>query len=123
MSACCHNIATRARHVSRMTMSMTYDRTVRETRLERRMARSGVARAWARRTRWGLILMGLAAIWQERALSPVVHDGMQQAHGFVVEWLEDSESGGYLSAMGGFDVGGNTSEHNAITRALLKMRQ
>lgn len=56
--------------------------------------------------------MGLCmtAIWQERALYPVMHDRMQDAYAFGVDWLESTEAGSsYLTAMS--DLGsGNASE-------------
>ena len=104
---------------------MTFVRSSQETRLEKRQVRSKQAKKWARVANISLIALGLTAIWQERALYPMVHDRMQGAYALGKVWLEKAEgSGGYLTAMGDFgSIGGNKGEHNAITRALLDLRQ
>ncbi|MFN3208115.1 MAG: hypothetical protein ACE369_03780 [Roseovarius sp.] len=103
---------------------MTYPRITHDTRLEQREAKTRVARKWARRVGMGLTALCLTAVWQERALAPAVHDRMQAAYVYGMDWLKSTETGGgYLTAMGDFSGLGNQPEHNAITRALLKLRQ
>lgn len=48
-----------------------------------------------RLTRWaGLVLVGLclSAVWQDKALAPPVHDGMQRIAGLAMEYIEGSEA-------------------------------
>jgi hypothetical protein len=42
----------------------------------------------------GVVLVGmcLVAIWQDKAIAPPVHDGMQQVAGLVMGYIEGSEA-------------------------------
>ncbi|MDD9724438.1 hypothetical protein PVV74_03110 [Roseovarius sp. SK2] len=102
---------------------MTFMRSPQEVRLEKRQAKGKTARKWARGVQVCLMGLCMTAIWQERALYPVMHDRMQGVYAYGVDWLESTETGsGYLTAMS--DLGsGNASEHSAITRALMNLRQ
>lgn len=103
---------------------MTFVRTPQETRLEKRQAKSKTARKWARGVKLGLMGLCLTAIWQERAIYPVMHDRMQDTYAVGMDWLENAEGGSsYLTAMTNFSSTGGQQEHNAITRTLLKLRQ
>ncbi|MGK7653582.1 hypothetical protein ACSQ76_14520 [Roseovarius sp. B08] len=103
---------------------MTFMRSPHELRLEKRQARSRAARKWARGVQLGLMGLCLTAVWQERAIHPGMHDRMQDAYAYGVDWLESTETGSsYLTAMGGLSGGGDSGEHDAITRALLNLRQ
>ncbi|MEO1138241.1 MAG: hypothetical protein AAFW87_02185 [Pseudomonadota bacterium] len=99
-------------------------RTSQEMRLERFKARSQTARKWFRLGTLGLVGLCLTAIWQDRAIAPVVHDKMQVAYQFSLDVLESNEGArGYLTAMTNFSGNGNQSEFDPITEALLKLRQ
>lgn len=103
---------------------MELARTSHEMRLERFKTRSQSARKWFRIGTFGLLGLCLTAIWQDRALAPVVHDKMQLAHDFSVGILEANEGArSYLTAMTNFSGNGNQSKFDPITEALLKMRQ
>ena len=103
---------------------MTLARINKEARLEKRKGRAKTAKKLARMVTLCLGALGLTAIWQERALSPIVHDRMQLAYAIGVDWVENSGSGsGYLTAMTGFQGNGNQSQYSPITEALLKLRQ
>ena len=58
--------------------------------------RANVRSAKVRRlTRWaGLVLVGLclSAVWQDKALAPPLHDGMQRVAGLAMEYIEGSEA-------------------------------
>ena len=102
---------------------MSFQPNPAEARFEKRNARALTARKWARGLKLGLAGLCLTAIWQERALYPVMHDRMQDVYAYGVDWLESTEAGSsYLTAMS--DLGsGNASGESAITRALLNLRQ
>ena len=53
-----------------------------------------------------------------------MHDRMQAVYVHGMDWIERMEGGSsYLTAMGDFGIKDNSGEHNALTRALLNMRQ
>lgn len=107
-----------------MLRSMDFVRNPAETRLEKRNARAKTVRKWARGLTVALAALCLTAIWQERALYPGMHDRMQTVHAYGMEWIESTEGGSsYLTAMGDFGSRSNSGEHNALTRALLNLRQ
>ncbi|MEQ9259672.1 MAG: hypothetical protein RIG84_11275 [Roseovarius sp.] len=93
-----------------------------ESRETGRKARSGRARAWARRVLMALVVLSLYAIWQDRALAPPVHDWMQEtavaAHGLIEG--EDSLSGIWRPSGPAASGIRSPDEYNAITRWLLK---
>lgn len=102
---------------------MELARITQESRVERFQERSKAARKWSRLTLACLIGACLTAIWQERALAPLMHDRMQVAAGYATELLESSESTrASLLAMSEFAGNGSQSEFGPITEALLKLR-
>lgn len=58
--------------------------------------RANVRSAKVRRlTNWaGLVLVGLclSAVWQDKALAPPLHEGMQHVAGLAMEYIEGSEA-------------------------------
>lgn len=59
---------------------------------ERHTARQRRIRGWARFLRFVLAGLCLGAIWQERALAPPVHDGMNKVADLAMTYIEDSET-------------------------------
>ena len=106
-------------------MCMTFMRSSKEVRLEKRQAKNKTVRKWARGVQVCLMALCITAVWQERAIYPAMHDRMQDVYAYGVDWLESTEAGSsYLTAMSNLGGGnGNSGEHNAITRALLNLRQ
>ncbi|QFT99260.1 hypothetical protein FIU85_18235 [Roseovarius sp. THAF8] len=103
---------------------MSFQPNPAEARFEKRNARALTARKWARGLKLVLAGLCLTAIWQERALYPVMHDRMQAVYVHGMDWIERMEGGSsYLTAMGDFGIKDNSGEHDALTRALLNMRQ
>ena len=104
---------------------MTFMRSPQEVRLEKRRTKGKTARKWARGVQICLMGLCMTAVWQERALYPGMHDRMQETYAYGVDWLESTETGSsYLTAMSDLGGGiGSNQEQNAITRALLNLRQ
>lgn len=103
---------------------MTKHRISENTRVETCHARARKARGLAMWVKFGLSCAVIAAIWQDRGLSPQGHDRMKQTVAMAQDWLEQSEgANAYLTAMSGFDGNGNDGGHTPLTQALLNIRQ
>ena len=102
---------------------MEYVRNIEGLRVERLRERSRSARKWSRLTFVCLLGACLAAIWQERALAPQVHDRMLVAAAWAGDLAEKSQGArASLLAMSEFKGNGSQSQYDPITEALLKLR-
>lgn len=82
------------------------------------------ARKWSRLCITCLFGFCMTAIYQERALSPALHDQMHVAADIAVEFVYESENGSsVLSGFGSFGGGAGQSQYDPITTALLKLRR
>lgn len=103
---------------------MIRQHTLHEARIAARQAKARKARGLARWAKLGLTCAVAAAIWQEPALSPQTHDRMQASVAIAADWLAQTDgAGGYVTAMSGLSGHQPEGGANALTKALLDLRQ
>ncbi|MEQ9674530.1 MAG: hypothetical protein RLO10_08710 [Roseovarius indicus] len=102
---------------------MDYIQKAQEKHQERpHAARAVRARRWSRRVFALLILVFLYAVWQDRALAPPIHDGMQKTVSLAAGFVENSgDIRSYVKQTFGSSSGTSVEQqYDPITRWLLK---
>lgn len=102
---------------------MDYIQKAQDKHAERpQAARSVKARRWSRRVFALLIFTFLFAVWQDRALAPPIHDGMQKIVSHAVGFVENSDDiRAYVKETFSSPSGTSVQEkYDPITRWLLK---
>lgn len=103
---------------------MMIDRSSAPPRHEIYAARSRRARGWARLVGIGFAGCALAAIWQEPALSPKMHAGMQQAVAKGQTMIDNSEGIQTFLARWSTAASSATGERtDPVTAMMEKIRQ
>lgn len=102
---------------------MDYIQKAQEKHQERpHLARAVTARRWSRRVFALLIVVFLYAAWQDRALAPPIHDGMQKTVSLAADFVENSDDiRTYVKqTFGGTANHSVEQQYDPITRWLLK---
>ncbi|MEM8775168.1 MAG: hypothetical protein AAGF53_09045 [Pseudomonadota bacterium] len=104
---------------------MNFSRDPQTLRQERFKARANRARRLSRLVTLGIFGLGLTVIWREPEIAPSVHDGMRATLTYALEFANNQEGNGYLTAMANFGLGGDPANggEDPITDALLKLKQ
>ena len=104
---------------------MTYAFVNQDLRKDRYKRRAKRARSLARFLMFCLICTTGAAIWQDRALAPPIHDKMQEGFVLAMEKIEQSETASaYLTTITNYFGGTSTSSQrfDPLGDALAKLR-
>lgn len=102
-------------------LRMVYARHSVEPAVNRHLGRARRARRWAWLTGAALATCVMAAIWQEPALAPKVHDGMQQLASKAQTVIDGNEKiSAFLTRWEGGLNGANKSRHDPVTELLLR---
>lgn len=90
-----------------------------ESREERRLERSARARSLSRWMKLALYATVMAAIWQERALAPPVHDRMQALATLAGDYIARSDTlAAYLPRSDRLSASADTGLAGALTNKL-----
>ncbi|MEL6171843.1 MAG: hypothetical protein AAGK67_13695 [Pseudomonadota bacterium] len=103
---------------------MTFTRDPQTIRADRCKARAKRARGLSRVVTLALFGLGMTVIWREPELAPSVHDGMRASLTYALEFANNQDGNGYLTAMANFGLNGADAAEGSedpITDALRRL--